>query len=104
MRLRKLVPNFPRGVFGTFVLVPMLYAGFALVTSTPARAAGVSGEALCLHPQFNGSCTVYDDTCHLECCGVGVCCDVCYAYDCDDGSTIFRCRTECGVQCGLPPG
>ncbi len=93
MRVRNLVPKSPRGVFGALVLAPMLYAGFALLASTPARAAGVSNEACHIE-----SCQVDETTCFEEQ-GVGVCCDVCDNYICDDGSTFQRCRRECGVQC-----
>ncbi len=93
-RLLKRVPTSPRGVFGALILAPMLYAGFALVASTPARAAGVSGEACRLV-----SCSFDETTCHLQGGGVGVCCIVCYGYECDDGTTPSQCRTECGAQC-----
>ncbi len=93
-RLLNLVPTSPRGVFGALILAPMLYAGVALVASTPARAAGVSGEVCQLD-----SCSSDAQTCHEEGGGVGVCCLVCYNYVCLDGSTYSQCRTECGAQC-----
>ncbi len=93
MRLLKRVRTSPRGVFGALMLAPMLYAGFALVASTPARAAGVSGEVCQLD-----SCTYDDATCQYNPV-VGFCCLVCYNYVCADGSTYSRCRTECGAQC-----
>ncbi len=92
-RLLNLVPKSPRGVFGALILAPMLYAGFALVASTPARAAGVSGEACHLI-----SCQIEETSCVLDQ-GAGVCCFVCYNYECDDGTTYSRCQTECGAQC-----
>ncbi len=94
MRLLKRVRTSPRGVFGALILAPMLYAGFALVASTPARAAGVSDQACHIE-----SCTVDENTCHEECCGVGFCCLACYNYVCDDGTIYSQCRQECGAQC-----
>ncbi len=93
-RLLKRVPTSPRGVFGALMLAPMLYAGVALVASTPARAAGVSGQACHLN-----SCQYDEVSCQYGGPSVGFCCYVCYNYECDDGTTYSRCQTECGAQC-----
>ncbi len=92
-RVLKRVPTSPRGVFGALILAPMLYAGFALVASTPARAAGVSKEAC-----HAVSCTIDESECWMS--PVGVCCSVCINYECDDGATYALCHTACGSEPG----
>ncbi len=93
MRLRNLIPKSVRGVVGTLILAPMLYAGFALVASTPARAAGVSKEACHIV-----SCTIDESECFES--PVGICCSVCDNYECDDGASYSLCRTACRGEPG----
>jgi hypothetical protein len=95
MRLHKLVPKSPRGVFGTLILAPMLYAGFVLA-STPAHAARVSDKLLCMNPT-QISCQSGD--CYLGDPGTGECCTVIRTYECSNGGTIAQEVTECGAQC-----
>ncbi len=77
-----------RGVFGTLIAAPMLYAVFALLASSPAHSQ--TGCTLL-------SCQVDITTCHFEQ-GVGDCCLTCYNYDCP-GGVVTTCRQECGAQC-----
>ncbi len=98
MRLLNLVPKSPRGVFGALVLVPMLYAGFAL-TSTPAQAAGVSDKLICIAPELESS---QSGDCFSENGSLDpqfICCHVCYNYRCANGGGFSRCTIECGAQC-----
>ncbi len=76
-------------VFGSLIIAPMLYAVFALLASTPARS-----QAGCTLV----SCSSDAATCHEEGAGVGVCCLVCYNYDCPSGP-VSSCHQECGAQC-----
>ncbi len=78
------------GVLGTLILAPLLYAAGVLLAPTPALA-----DSICQLV----SCQVDADTCYFGDPGTGICCIACYNYECLDGSTFQRCRTECGAQC-----
>jgi hypothetical protein len=78
-----------KGFLGTLISGPMLYAIFALLATSPASPQ--SGCQLI-------SCTYDELTCYYNQ-GVGLCCYVCYNYQCPDGSTPSQCRIECGAQC-----
>ncbi len=89
MRVRNLVPRSPRSVFGALVLAPMLYAGAALVATTPARAAEASNEICTLN-----STTIDESSCFKNSSGQ-VCCTVCDNYLCSDGTFYSKCRRQC---------
>ncbi len=90
MRIVRTLHQSRKGVLGALVLAPLLYAVVALVRPTPAFAASACELV---------SCSSDAATCHEEGAGVGVCCQVCYNYACDDGTTYSQCRIECGAQC-----
>jgi hypothetical protein len=98
MKIETASQRLRKGLFPALVIAAMLYAVVVLVASTPAHAAGVSGELLCVNPHLV-SCQVDETSCYFESGGVGTCCFVCYNYECADGSLSSRCRTECGAQC-----
>ncbi len=89
MRLLKRVRTSPRGVFGALILAPMLYAGVALVASTPARAAEASNEICQLE-----STSMDESSCFKNSSGQ-VCCTVCDNYVCLDGTIFSKCRRQC---------
>ncbi len=87
--LRKMVPTSPRRIFGALILAPMLYAGAALVATTPARAAEASNEICTLN-----STSMDESSCFKNSSGQ-VCCTVCDNYVCLDGTTFSKCRRQC---------
>jgi len=90
MRILRMLPRSRKGVFGTLIIAPMLYAVFALLASTPAHSQAGCQLASCSYDQT---------TCYYESGGVGECCFVCYNYSCPNGSSYSQCRRECGAQC-----
>jgi hypothetical protein len=90
MRRFRALQQSGKGLFGTLIIGPMLYAVFALLVSTPARSQAGCQLVTCSFDQT---------TCYEESGGVGTCCLVCYTYSCPDGTFYNRCRTECGAQC-----
>ncbi len=93
MSLARTLHQSRKGVLGTLILAPVLYAVFALVRPTPAFA-----DSECVGAEL-ASCSFDQTSCYEESGGVGTCCTVCYNYSCRDGSIESHCFIECGVQC-----
>ncbi len=90
MKLLRVLQQSRKGMLGTLIIAPVVYATFALLASTLARSQ--TGCQL-------ASCSYDDTSCYYVSGGVGECCYVCYNYSCPDGSSYSQCRTECGAQC-----
>ncbi len=90
MRIVRTLHQSRKGVLGTLLGAPLLYAAVVLLAPTPAVAASECELV---------SCQVDLANCNYESGRVGWCCYTCYEYLCADGTRPLRCRIECGVQC-----